>query len=134
MQRLESRGFIRETSLQFTRSTYSSSLPRFVTVKRMSAEGSLYPVETSSMATRLVASEHAGEMICPWPICRTTLGPFATGTADACLSAAAALAAATVAFGSFAACATWFATAACALLFVVLCDSAVGAVVVEVVV
>src|SRR3954464_6133433 len=72
------------------------------------------------MATRLVASEHAGDMICPCPICRTTLVPgrevLAAGT---CLFAAAACAAVIVPFGSFAAWATWFEIAACAFWFAV---------------
>src|SRR5437016_3569891 len=69
-------------------------------------------------------------MICPCPICRTTLGPLAPAAGGSCLFAAAACATVIVVLGSFAACATWFATVACALFPVVLCDSAVGAVLV----
>src|ERR1051326_780530 len=81
------------------------------------------------MATRLVASEHAGEMICPWPMERTTVAP---GTpADAELGtlpvAAACCAAVIVWFGFAAACCTCLATASCAaLLLEVLCESAVA--------
>src|SRR3954463_11320824 len=86
------------------------------------------------MATRLVASEHAGDMICPCPICRTTLVPE-RGVLATCLFAAAACAAVMVPFGSFAACATWFEIAACAFWFavfwsVVACEVACGAVLV----
>src|SRR2546423_13414831 len=61
-------------------------------------------------------------MICPCPICRTTFGPGVPVAAGICLFAAAACAAFMVAFGSFAACAPWFATAACAFWFAVFCS------------
>src|SRR3954470_19437794 len=86
------------------------------------------------MATRFVASEHAGETICPCPICRTTLVPgIEAPVAPACLFAAAACAAFIVALGSLAACATWFATAGCAFWFAVVWSAVAGGVEVVVV-